>query len=745
LKKDLSTSRQLAAIMFTDIVGYTKLMGENEEKAMKLLSRNKAIQKPLVKKYNGRWLKEIGDGTLSSFQSALDAVYCANKIMLAHKDDPNIKIRIGIHIGDVTFSEGDIYGDGVNIASRLEQYAQPNEILISDVVYYNIKNIEGIKVEFLKEIQRKNVNESTRIFRISGEITEQSEENVTSYQEYSQGKRKSPITTVLLISLALVIIVISFFVLKDSSFVKTFYEEPREKTVAVIQFENLGGEDEKAYSIGITEDILIQLMKVKDIKVIQQPPNLSDYPEDKTFKDIGDELGVAHILLGSVWKENNQLRVTAKLVDTKSEQVLWTNGWNKPFEEIFVIESEVAVMIAEALEANITREEVAKIEKRPTQNITAYDLYLKGREYYLRLNEQDNFNAMELFVDALKLDPEFGMAHAGLSDAFSQQAQWSGMAGMWLDSAYYHASIVTENEPDLSQGHKSLGLYYSIIGNSIQAIEAFTKAVEIDNNVDAVINLSRIFFRTGQMNKSLQVLDNARYQHPLNENLLFNYGATYYRLNDFSLANDYLDQALAVNPSHVNSLLLKWFIAVLSGDTESSFSAASRLGYYDTGSIDKVLTLLQKELTNNNSEKDRAARSLRQLLENREFDYIDIPYLYVIIGQVYFSGDMEERALELFNYKITYNSERIEQGEMAYKFYYELAQIYAITGKKDKAYEYLESAVAMGWPEYLFALLDPSFQSMINEDRFQQLIEKSREHVNSIQNSILAREDMKIG
>ena len=177
--------------MFTDIVGYTKLMGENEEKALQILAKNKAIQKPLVKRYNGRWLKEIGDGTLSSFQSALDAVYCAGKIMAAYKDIPGISIRIGIHIGDVTYSDGDIYGDGVNIASRLEQEAQPDEILISDVVYYNIKNIEGIKVEFLKEVQLKNVNDTTRIYRVSRDVEEIIEDSTPVFHGETKGKKKN--------------------------------------------------------------------------------------------------------------------------------------------------------------------------------------------------------------------------------------------------------------------------------------------------------------------------------------------------------------------------------------------------------------------------------------------------------------------------------------------------------------------------------------------------------------------------
>ena len=281
-----------------------------------------------------------------------------------------------------------------------------------------------------------------------------------------------------------------------------------------------------------------------------------------------------------------------------------------------------------------------------------------------------------------------------------------------------------------------MGLYYSITGNTQKAIDEFEIAVGIDNNLEAVINLSRIYYRTGRMDESLKILDNARNKHPLNENLLFNYGATYYRLTDFKTANDFLDQALKLNPGHINSLLLKWFIATITGEEDIPYSISSRIGYYANDNTNEVLTLLHSNIGNRITDMNKAAETLQRLLDDREYDYVDIPYLYILIAQMYYEGGLQMKANEMFNYKILYNTERIKHGEISYKFYYEIAQIYAITGKKEKAYEYLELAVEKGWPEYLYGLLDPSFRSISEENRFMELINRSQKAVESIQNKI---------
>ena len=165
-------SRQLAAIMFTDIVGYTALMGEDEQKAFELLKKNRQVQRPIIEKYNGRWLKEIGDGVLASFSTVSDAVYCAATIQKTCENEPDLKLRIGIHLGEVVFEGNDVFGDGVNIASRLEPLAPIGGILVSESVQRNLSNKRGIETDFVREEQLKNVKEPVKIYSVQVEGAE---------------------------------------------------------------------------------------------------------------------------------------------------------------------------------------------------------------------------------------------------------------------------------------------------------------------------------------------------------------------------------------------------------------------------------------------------------------------------------------------------------------------------------------------------------------------------------------------
>lgn len=731
-----NSTRKLAAIMFTDIIGYTALMGKDEQRALEILDKNRDIQKPFIKKHGGRYVKEIGDGILAIFPTASKAVFCAKEIQQQLKDDPTLKVRIGIHLGEIVVSHKDVLGDGVNIASRIENIAPSQGIYISETVFHEIRNIREIDTCYQGEIKFKNTESKIRIYAIMLDFVsvpgkayfrKKKEEII---REAGHRKIIKWISAILFFILILLVL----YKFEFSSTTGISPEWDKDKTVMVLPFENIGNDDANAYiSIGITEDILNQLLKIRDLKVIDRS-NLRKYEyQNKTFKDIGKELNVSNLLIGSVRKDADRIRITARLINAKTEEVVWTNVYNKSFEDIFTIQTEVAISIAEALKAEVTADEVKKIGKRPTLNMTAYDLYLKGKEYYSRYTEQDNISAMELFNEALRLDPEFTLAHAGLSDAFSQLAQKSKAKDLWLDSAYRHARIVQQEEPDNSSGYKSMGLYYSINGNTLKAMQEFQKAVDIDKNIEAVINLSRLYYRTGQLDKALILLSDAQWHDPMNTDLWFSFAATYYRLNNMPKASEYLEKALIINPNHVNSLLLKWLISVIVYDTETSFSVSQKLGFIGNDDSDKLLMLLQRLIQEEITNTIKTSSFILDLMKGREIDYADLPYIYNLIGYIYYIGNMTGIADELFSYKLTYNTDRIARGEMSYKFRYEIAQIYAVKGDKKNAYKWLEEAFEAGWTEYSYAAVDPLFNSLRQDERFEKLIEKARDRVNSMQ------------
>ncbi len=209
----MSSSRQLAAIMFTDIVGYTALMGKDEEKAFALLEKNRQIQKPIIEKYGGKWLKEMGDGVLASFSTVSDAVYCAASIQLASEKEPDLKLRIGIHQGEVVFDSDDVFGDGVNIASRLESLAPEGGIWVSESVSRNIQNKQGIETQFIREEQLKNVNDPVRIYEVNviGEIPLVDKQTVDKGEESSTERNGSGKKFLIVVVGFMVILALAYF------------------------------------------------------------------------------------------------------------------------------------------------------------------------------------------------------------------------------------------------------------------------------------------------------------------------------------------------------------------------------------------------------------------------------------------------------------------------------------------------------------------------------------------------------
>ena len=632
-------------------------------------------------------------------------------------------------MAEIVLSENDVFGDGVNLASRIEQIAPAGGIYISDPVFCSINNLLETKTHYEGEITFKNIGVPTKIYALVSPDLHTHDRSHFRKRKEGIDRRVTRKKTFRLAGTALIIITAIMFVL-----IKWFNPLPdTEKTIAVLPFQAIGNENGDYVSSGITDDILNQLAKINELRVIDRS-NLRTYPyKEKTYIQIGEDLNVASLLVGTVSKYDNNIRITAKLIDTSTEEILWSDIYNEPFEDIFQIQNEVAISIAQALKAKVSENEVSNLNQAPTLDVNAYDLYWKGKEYYDRYTEADNLSAIDLFRQALDLDPGFVLAHAGLSDAFSQLAQRSNIKDPWLDSAFYYADIVQKEDPTNSNGYKSMGLYYSIIGNTSSAIEEFKKAVALDNHVEAVINLSRLYYRSGRLEESLILLNESQWFYPMNADLWFNFGATYYRLKDFEKSNEYLDKALFINPNHINSLLLKWFISVLTKNNEEAFTIAQKLGFIGNDDTDKLLMILQQVIQENPDQTSAYSKTLFELLQEREIDYIDMPYIYNLIGFIYYNGGFEERARALFQYKIDYNIDRIFQGDQSYKLSYELAQIYAILEDFDTSMEWLNKSYDSGWIEFPFASVDPSFEKMQSSELFNKLIQRSIHRLDSIE------------
>ena len=381
----MSQTRQLAAIMFTDIVGYTALMGDDEQKAFELLKQNRELQKPLIEKFNGKWIKEIGDAVLASFSTVTDAVFCASEIQYSSNQIPQLILRIGIHQGEVVFEDGDVFGDGVNIASRIQSIASPGGIFISESVHNNISNKQGIETRFIKQETLKNVKAPVKIYEV---ITDHG----SSKSIMKEQIKKSP-----------------------------------GKSIAVLPFINMSNDPEQEYfSDGIAEEILNSLAHVKDLKVAGRTSSYQFKGKNIDLREVGDKLGVSTVLEGSVRKQANHLRITAQLINVEDGFQMWSERYDRDLDDIFLIQDEIALSVTEKLKVTLLETEKAIITTTHTVNKEAYDLYLKGKFYWNKRGAGLK-KGLEYFLQAAEIDPEFSLAHARIADTYALFAFYSIM------------------------------------------------------------------------------------------------------------------------------------------------------------------------------------------------------------------------------------------------------------------------------------------------------------------------------
>jgi adenylate cyclase len=433
---EASHIRQLVAIMFTDIVGYTALMGDQEEKAFTLLDKNRQLQKPLIESYGGKWIKELGDGVLATFSTVSEAVFCAVAIQQESKDVPDLNLRIGINQGEVVFKDGDVFGDGVNIASRIETLATTGGILISEAVKVNIQNKQGIQTVFVREERLKNVKDPVKIYEINAaevELPEHVPAGSGTPQAVEQVKPGSSGSNKLLL--------VSFLVVAASTLIYFFYPfQAKEnnidlpKTIAVLAFDDQSPNgDQEWLGDGMADEILNVLANVEGLQVTGKTSSFSFKGKGLTTKEIGEKLNVGFVLEGSVIKIGNKLRITAQLIDLETDAHIFSKKYDRDAADIFNIMDEVAQSIADALKSKLSIEDLAELKIGYNVDPEAYEYFLKGQYISLNkflntLSDDDLKQAEKMFFKAIAIDSTYADAYGALADIYDAKA--------WTDRSY---------------------------------------------------------------------------------------------------------------------------------------------------------------------------------------------------------------------------------------------------------------------------------------------------------------------
>jgi TolB-like protein len=489
----MQQNRQLAAIMFTDIVGYTAMMQENEQSAVAITKRYVAILKQKAELHGGEILNDYGDGSLCTFSSATQAVRCALEVQQQLQTNPRVPLRIGLHIGEIFFEDGKIFGDGVNIASRIQSIGVANSILFSSEIGSKLANQPEFRMVSLGKFQFKNVSAPVEVFALTNEglLVPDKGKIEGKLQEKKTNRNRN-----LFIALALLGL-ISFLVYRQYSHSAVF--TGKEKSIAVLPFENISNDTlQQFFSDGITEDIITQLSKIADLKVISRTSVMQYKNTTKTIRQIAKELGVTAILEGSVRKEGNNIRINAQLIDANTDQHLWADRYDRDASEVFAIQSEVAQRIANQLDVKLTADEGNRIQKKATKNVAAYEDYLKARKLPLR-------ERIPLLLSALKKDSSFALAWADLALMYARSpARNQSEIPYYIRKSLDAALTAVYYGPDLSETHMILGdVLKTITLNPALSLKELKKSIALNpNNSEAYVYLAYTEIELGMFDEA---------------------------------------------------------------------------------------------------------------------------------------------------------------------------------------------------------------------------------------------------
>ena len=558
----MSQERQLAAILFTDIVNSTAIMQKDEQTAMSLNKRYTSVLKQSVADHNGKILNDYGDGSLCAFASTTQAVRCAMDIQRQLQAEPKVPLRIGIHVGEMFFEDGKVFGDGVNVASRIQSLGTANCVLFSSEVNNKLKNQQEFKSTSIGKFQFKNVDEQVEVFAICNEGFELPD------KKKMEGKLKEKASSksfTMIAGLILILCIISFFLYRHY-FAKSGFTG-KEKSIAVLPFEAISSERENEYiSDGFTIDIIDKLSKLSGLADVPGWARVKLYKNFKSnILDIANELGVASILTGTIQKQGDKVRIIADLTDVNSGKTIWHTDEDSPWGDVLTIQNEVAEKIAGSLSTRLTEADQQDLKKKYTENAEAYNYYLKGRYFWDNRSPTTFDSAESNYKKAIELDPNYGLAYAGLADLYPYN-----MKGLYqreavpiaLDYVKKALSIDSLLVPALA----TLGLIQSLYDYDWEKSKAtLQKAIKLDPKYSwSHIFLGNLLVYTGENQKEGIAESKIAYDlDPLAASINWILGRNFYCAGEMDSAEKYLKKGIVLNPKFpmIRNWLARVFIA----------------------------------------------------------------------------------------------------------------------------------------------------------------------------------------
>jgi adenylate cyclase len=460
--------RRLSAILAADVVGYSRLMGANEVGTLSALNDlRRELVDGAISGHDGRIVKLTGDGILAEFPSVVSALECAMRIQQEMPlrnadvpDDRRIHFRIGINVGDVIIENDDIFGEGVNIAARIEALARPGGIAVSGAVHDQIGTKLDVAFEAAGDQMLKNIALAVPVFHVAMPTS-------------TPHARKEPAAP------------------------------PVRPSIAVLPFVNMSGDPEQEYfADGITEDIITDLSKISGLFVVGRNSVFVYKGKAVKLQDAAKDLGVRYILEGSVRKAGQRVRITGQLIDGLTGGHIWADRYDRDLTDVFAVQDEIAKTIIDQLQVRLLAVESVAIEKTPTRNVEAYSYYLKGRQlYHMRTSKYVQLGR-RMFLKAVEHDPNYGRAYAGISDCDSWLSTWFGQRNP-TENTLQMADRAVELEPDLAEAHAARGFALQGAARYDEAKAEYDRALAIDPSCyEAHHYVGRLYHTKGEFDQS---------------------------------------------------------------------------------------------------------------------------------------------------------------------------------------------------------------------------------------------------
>lgn len=660
-------TRQLAAIMFTDIVGYTGLMEKDEQKAFEILKKNREIHQPIIDIFKGKLIKELGDGILAIFPTVSEALSASIKIQQACSASKELSLRIGVHEGEIISENNDIYGDAVNIASRIQTLGIPGSILFSKKVADELKNKLEFHTVSLGRFTFKNVNEPIEVFALANDGFPVPKRSMMEGKLKKKNFQKRNV----IVSLSFILLAVAAFIIYKKFFVKN-NDAGIDKSIAVLPFVDMSaGKDQEYFSDGLSEELLNLLAKIPELKVIGRTSSFSFKGKNEDLRSIAQKLGVAHILEGSVRKDGNKIRVTAQLIRATDGSHLWSETYDRDLEGIFKLQDEIAGAVVNKLRLKLL---TIPSSANSSANIEVHNLILQGNYFFDKLDKNNITKAIDFYTRALAIDSTDARVWGNLANAISRQS-WQNYIDQntGYEKARHAALKAISLDNKYATGYLELAdikLYHDFDWKGAE--EAYHMALSLEpGNAEIINGLGDVQQPLGRWKEAEQLYKRSILLNPLKPITHMNLGNSLTSAGRLEEAILSFKKVLELNPQHQRAHLYQGRNYLLMGKPELA------------------LTEMQQE--------------------NLEiFKAFGLVLVYYALGRKKEDDEMLKGFIDKY------------QNNWSYL----LAQLYAFRGEKDAAFAWLETAYNKKDSWLFWFNGDPLLKNLENDPRHAAFLKK---------------------